>query len=100
MRVGNTRWRIPRIRVEKLFAGNDAGEQDRHCLAVLSAAAQYGDECAAVDEIAASGGDGEVASAAKGSGAVHASRPSWAVNFMSGVTLTNSGEMAYSGSPA
>ena len=45
-----------------------------------------------------SGGNGNVGTAAKRRQAAHASRPSWSVSFMSGVTLTNSGETTYSGS--
>ena len=82
---------------EELFEGDDAREQDCHALAVLAAGGIDGDERTAFDQVLALSGDGDGASAAKRSGAAHASRPSWSVSFMSGVTLTNSGETAYSG---
>ena len=45
---------------EKLLAGNDARELDRHALAVLAAAARYGDQRAELDQFAALARDDDV----------------------------------------
>ena len=76
---------------EKLFAGDDAREQDRHRLAVLASAAGNHHERPAPDKLLAFGRDGDVGLAAERREAAHALRSSWSVSLMAGVTDTKTG---------
>ena len=75
----------------KLVAGNDPGEQNRHCLVVLAARMIDGDERAASNQLMALVRDGQVRLAAERSDAAHASRPSWAVGTRPSKMETNRG---------
>ena len=65
-----------RVDDEKLFTGDDAREQDRYRLAVLSARVRQWHERPAIDQLPALGGDGDVGRAAARRGATRASSPS------------------------
>ena len=73
---------------KELLAGNDAREQDRHRLAVLAAGGIDGDQRAALDERAAFGRDRDVRTTVVRRDGPHASRPSWSVKVIVGVSLT------------
>ena len=82
-----------RVDDEKLVAGDDVGEQDRHRLAVLASAVVESDESAAGDMFPAFGRDGELGLTAERRGGAHAARPSWSV------IDTKSGGISNLGSP-